>query len=68
MLTKIVDGVEVEMAADEEAKFRAEWEANETRPAPEPAPTLDDLIAVLDPELKAKLDARLAQRAAPQLN
>lgn len=29
MLTKIVNGVEVQMSADEEAKIKAEWEKNQ---------------------------------------
>jgi len=34
MLTKIVDGVEVEMSPEEEAMVRAEWAANAALPEP----------------------------------
>ncbi len=68
MLTKIVDGQVIECSAEEEAELLAFWEANDPakQPPEAPKPTLDDVLAVIasDPELAAKLSARLATKEA----
>jgi hypothetical protein len=46
MLKKIVNGVEVECSAEEEAQIKADWEAKAVDPATlEGTPSLEDIIA-----------------------
>ena len=53
MLNKIVNGVEVQCTAEEEAAIRAEWTANETK-IKEPIKSLLELqIAKLQAEIDA---------------
>ena len=48
-LTKMVNGVAVEMAPAEEAAIRAEWLANDPAkvPPPKPQPGVQDVISAL---------------------
>jgi len=57
-LHKMVDGVRVEMSREEEAALKAEWAANDQKPAAKP-PTLADQIAALPAEELAKIKAML---------
>lgn len=54
MLTRLVDGVEVELTAEEEAAVRAEWAANASRVSQEPSKA--DLLAQIQ-ALTAKVEA-----------
>jgi len=64
MLTKKVNGKTVTVSDSQAAALQAEWDINAAKPAPEPKPTLDDVIALLksDPVLSEKLDTQVAER------
>lgn len=48
MLKKVVDGREVALSAEEEARVRAEWGAEDARPKPaRPADRFDRLLTLL---------------------
>ncbi len=64
MLSKKVNGRTVSISPTQESVIRAEWAINAAQPAPEPKPTLEDVIALLkaDPVFSPKLDAQVAER------
>jgi hypothetical protein len=78
-LTRIVNGVTVELSPEEEAAVRAEWEANAHRPPPVPSSVtplqirralltqglLDDVQAFVE---ASPLDVRLAWEYAVQID
>lgn len=46
-LNKIVNGIEVEMTADEESAIRAEWEANANKPIEIRKPSVEEQLEMI---------------------
>lgn len=59
-LFKMVDGVSIEMSADEAAAIRAEWAANATPPVPQSITPLQARKALRAANLKERVDGLLA--------